>query len=87
MSKGILTLIFVFTVIALLNAQPSKQNTTFWEAVLSDSTQLRLTYAQKGNHFKLHSRPGAQKLFWEENIFLPGWLEKSRLIRLKSPVR
>ncbi len=56
-----LVVILVFSAITVLRGQPAELNRTFWNATLSDSTQLRLTYSQKGNRFKLYSRPGSSK--------------------------
>lgn len=61
MSKSILTLFIAFTINALLNGQPVQHNKSQWNVSLSDSTQLRLTYSQSGNRFKLYSRPGSSK--------------------------
>lgn len=61
MSKSILTLIIPFTINALLNGQPVEHSKSQWNVSLSDSTQLRLTCFQKGNRFKLYSRPGSSK--------------------------
>ncbi len=61
MSKSILTIFLVFSTFVLLNGQPAEHNNSYWNATLSDSTQLRLTYSQRGSHFKLYSRPGSSK--------------------------